>query len=394
MGIVDKYTESQEEVVITKIFQWSKAICLFFALFFFLSQILDAKLFIGTDAIGQYGDFVGGVIGTILSVILLYFTFNSQIEESKNNAKVFTLQQFNDTFFHLFDQYNFLVNNFYLTYNEESGEERILKGKEAMHYCLEIMRKSFGDENVNNGRKVAVGYFTNYLASHVGFVPIYYRVLYRIFDLIEFSGISESDKVRYAKIVRSQFTDTELVLMRYNAMTQVGKNMVSYINEFNLLKHLPPLEMLEYAKWRNLFTIENRNKANIILVSIKKNFHDLYCGESNTLAYTSLKAKYNINMSRTDGNVSFKLDFHRRLNIATSPSDVFCCFDAVVIKDIVDLFYDWMFEIFVVSNFQKYNGFIEIDKNVTPLQDHKEHFSLTVTKKDGTALKLDCNKNK
>ena len=131
-----------------------------------------------------------------------------------------------------------------MTYNEESGEERILKGKEAMHYCLEIMRKSFGDENVNNGRKVAVGYFTNYLASHVDFVPIYYRVLYRIFDLIEFSGISESDKVRYAKIVRSQFTDTELVLMRYNAMTQVGKNMVSYINEFNLLKHLPPLEML------------------------------------------------------------------------------------------------------------------------------------------------------
>lgn len=379
--------KEKQEKVITELFSWSKSICIFFALFFIISQLLDKKLFVGTEVVGQYGDFVGGVVGTILSVILLYFTFKSQIEESKNNAKVFTLQQFNETFFHLLEQYTLLVKAFHVKYEDE-GDENTLEGKEAIHYCLEKMRLDFTDENVNFGRKVAVGYFTNYLSSNIDFVPVYYRLLYRIFDLIEHTDISECEKVKYAKIVRAQFSDSELILMRYNAMTQAGKNMVVYINEFNLLKHLSPLEMLEFCKWRKLFSEENRNRANIILVAIKKNFHDLYCGENKTVAYTSLKAKYNINISRGEDNKNFKFDFNRRVNITTSPSDVFCCFDSIILQDIVGLLFDWLFEIFVVSNFQQYNGIINIHKKVIPLQGGNEHFTLIVTKKDNTALKL------
>ena len=41
-----------------------------------------------TEAVGQYGDFMGGVVGTFLSVVLLFFTFSLQREDSDNNVQV------------------------------------------------------------------------------------------------------------------------------------------------------------------------------------------------------------------------------------------------------------------------------------------------------------------
>ena len=41
-----------------------------------------------TEIVGHYGDFIGGVIGTFLSVILLYYTFYHQRKDSSRNSKV------------------------------------------------------------------------------------------------------------------------------------------------------------------------------------------------------------------------------------------------------------------------------------------------------------------
>lgn len=49
----------RQEKILKRLFSRSKAICIFFALFFLVSQTLGIQLFVGTDAIGQYGDFVG-----------------------------------------------------------------------------------------------------------------------------------------------------------------------------------------------------------------------------------------------------------------------------------------------------------------------------------------------
>ena len=72
------------------LYKFSRIVCFVVALLFFMNQALGLfDGFVKTEVIGQYGDFVGGVIGTILSVVLLSDTFKSQIKESKNNAQVF-----------------------------------------------------------------------------------------------------------------------------------------------------------------------------------------------------------------------------------------------------------------------------------------------------------------
>ena len=81
------------------------------ALFFFVCFLFNRTLFrldlqTDTEIVGQYGDFVGGVIGTIVSTVLLYFTFKQQREDSEANALVYKKEQMNDTFYQLIDQYH------------------------------------------------------------------------------------------------------------------------------------------------------------------------------------------------------------------------------------------------------------------------------------------------
>lgn len=228
------------------IYKFSRIVCFVVALLFFMNQVLGLfDGFVKTEVIGQYGDFVGGVIGTILSVVLLSDTFKSQIKESKNNAQVFESQQLNELVFHLLDQYNSVVASFNIAKDDASGIRTILKGKEGLHYVLVKMQEEFASPHISHSRKSALGMFQSFYASHEDFAPIYFRTIYRIFDVINKAEVKDDIKVRYAKLIRCQFAETELVMLRYNAMWPVGKNMRVLINEFNLLKHICPLDMLE-----------------------------------------------------------------------------------------------------------------------------------------------------
>ena len=189
---------------------------LVFLVLFLVNRQYDYSWPLATDIVGHYGDFVGGFVGSLLSVVLLYYTFRSQISESKENAKVYIKQQFNETFFHLLHQYNSIVGTISV---KVENDEPALHGKEALHYYVQQMQSEFDKGEFYENRKEAVGCFMNLYAAHEDFMPIYYRTLYRIFDMIETTDIDDSEKVKYAKIVRSQLTDSELLLLRYNSMT-------------------------------------------------------------------------------------------------------------------------------------------------------------------------------
>ena len=314
-------------------------------------QDYGTKWPLATDIIGQYGDFIGGVIGTILSIVLLYSTFQSQIKESRKNADVFTKQQFHEIFSHLIQQHNSIINNFSMQFQLDNETSISLSAKEAIHFYLAQMQRDF-DKNKEHGRKAAVEYYMNFYASNKDFAPIYFRILYRIFDLIKTTNIDANEKVKYAKIIRAQLTDSELIMIRYNAMTKLGKNMQNYIVQYNLLKHMPPLSLLEFGEWRALFIESLQNKANIILYTTHKLIHDLITSTTlTTLAYTSSKTKYNINVSKTKDGSQVKLDFNRRLHLTMGTFDEFYCFETISLEQIEGLFEAWIKEIFIFSCF-------------------------------------------
>lgn len=368
------------------LYKFSRIVCFVVALLFFMNQVLGLfDGFVKTEVIGQYGDFVGGVIGTILSVVLLSDTFKSQIKESKNNAQVFESQQLNELVFHLLDQYNSVVASFTIAKDDVHGIRTILNGKEGLHYALVKMQEEFARLDMTHSRKVALGLFQSFYDSHEDFAPIYFRTIYRIFDVIDKAKVNDDVKVKYAKLIRCQFTETELVMLRYNAMWPVGKNMRALINEFNLLKHIRPLELLEYLEWRNRLTESSRRKVNILLYMVQKQVHNLFLSDDTTRAITSFRTKYNINVSKLENGTVCKFDFTRNTRIQIN-YDLFTSFDSVTIEDIRSLFVAWFKEMFVYSNYAMFNYRVEINYDGVERNVPKEHFSMVIARPDHKKL--------
>ena len=75
------------------------------------------------------------------------------------------------------------------------------------------------------------------------------RLLYQLLSLLSESGLDEKSERIYAKSLRGQLTDMELVLIRYNCWRKIGENMRPLVAKYNIMKHLPLLNLLEYRKY-------------------------------------------------------------------------------------------------------------------------------------------------
>lgn len=321
-------------------------------LFIFYERNVSINEAVATDVVGQYGDFLGGVVGTILSVVLLYYTFGLQREDSKKNARIYELQQLNDKFFKLVEVYNEQLKH--LVYKKDDGES--CYGKMALHRFLEDIQLRFDETtNYNMRRKRAVEAYFEFYANNRDFAPLYFRTLYRLLEEVGGSGSNVyEEKIKYIKIIRSQFSDSELVFIRYNAMTPMGANFAPYINRYNLLKHLPPLELLEFKEWKSMLTTQQANALNVILLNIKKGLVQMLSGLWVKTINSSAK-KYRIdfyhNIDMSLASVTVTRDSTKHLY----PGDIFSCLDIFDDDTLVSLMRYYLRELFVLINFNSLN---------------------------------------
>ena len=111
-------------------------------------------------------------------------------------------------------------------------------GRESMHKIVEGLRIA-GLGGIENGNyeklaKQSMEIFNNYYVVYHTVASMQFRILYRIFCLIESANISERRKTDVIKILRCQLSEDELILIRYNAMSSHGENMRRYINRYNI----------------------------------------------------------------------------------------------------------------------------------------------------------------
>ncbi len=66
----------------------------------------------------------------------------------------------------------------------------------------------------------------------------YFRYLYRILKVIDESGLNDADKIKFSRIVRSQLSDYELLIIFYNCQSEYGKNLIPYVLKYRLLDNL------------------------------------------------------------------------------------------------------------------------------------------------------------
>ena len=279
--------------------------CIFLFCFSWERDLFSIKGYqLQTDVVGQFGDFVGGVIGTIISVVLLFLTFKTQHTDVENHMKVYKEESLNKLFFHMLELYNATLNRFVVDIVDEEGVSMRLYGKEALHYQYEQLYAGFQIEVSDNRtliRKKAVSAFQSFYASTQDFSPIFFRTVYGILNLLN-TNDSQTEQVRIGlmKVLRFQLTSTELIMLRYNAMTKMGSKSTLLINKFNMLKHLPPMDLLEYKVWSSKMTLEEREFTNQLLMIIKQNIKKAlneHSKEVKTHSYSNNILVYNTHVS-------------------------------------------------------------------------------------------------
>lgn len=253
---------------------------------YFYENYINIKYSVDLDSASNFGEFIGGIVGTIFSfvgVILLFETLSFQRKEFRLSRSVFKHQQFDNTFFELLQLHKENVQMF-ITYDFESYEK---KGRNFFIFQKESLHDHFKPEySIRRNRKNAIELFRQVYSEYEEEFSIYFKTLYQLYSLIDTSDIDEEHKAKYSKILRAQLSSAELFFIRYNAMSDFGKNSVYYINKYNILKHLSYYDLLEFTYWwRKLSPIE-KNGLNFVIGELKYNFKEGFTGRR-------LQKKYN-----------------------------------------------------------------------------------------------------
>lgn len=360
------------------------------------NYVVDKELF------GTFGDFIGGVLGTIfsiISIILIVKTFIHQRQITKDNEKQLETQRFNDMFFELLRLYQSEVSELCGQFetptnkNKTESTEVVYNNKDFFDFEKERLQLLFVNEKSydNNRQNSLILYMSFYIENRTK-LGAYYRTLYRIYDLIDNSGIEEKSKKNYLKIMRAQLTESELFFLRYNALSYHGHKFIKYINKYNILKHLPAFELLEFKDWWKTLNQTERMGMNIIFDNLNRYLRKIFENKYSGMSIKDKNSKYNFSIkveNNYDVQITFYIDKTKKNTIIEYSA--LEKFDPKRIQQLLDCFIK---EIFIYSNFQKFNT-----KNIQTYSDNIQHIGnetiinsgIRNTKKEQLMLKVDFN---
>ena len=345
--------------------------------YFLWSESFNEKVF------GTFGDFVGGFLGTIvafITMILLIKTLQNQIEVNgnviitnnnvvnTNNRLVDTsLKQIHQTDAILFDSkfnaYMKAYQDALLSYRQENKAGRV-----CLDSLADCYRTEFRSELKYIQRsEAAVKSFGEFYARNRLPMSVHMRTLYLLMKMInDDTNIDENTRVHYAKLVRGQLSESEMFLMRYNSYGSYGQNMQVLVNRFNLLKHLPMMNLLEFGKWREAMNGDEEliNSLDEMFLTMKDNMENLMYFDPNTdgerVMRYQLSKRYDIELRYTDDNKKymfqlFKIVQRGRTGNIRRPA-IENALDLLSIGNLRQLFLDFHIDYILVNNFHFFNG--------------------------------------
>ncbi len=254
--------------------------------------------------LGTLGDFIGGIIGSIwalIGVILFYLALKEQRKDIKTNqkalnkqidalkvqtkefglqkvelresrsvfkeqAKTLKKQQFESTFFSMLELYNFNVKNMI-------GNDGNIDFFE--NFANELTNNMVTTNEPFDNHKVAQKKYAELFYREKTKISHYFRIVYRIMRFIESSSMSEEEKISYSKIIRSQFSEKELLVLYYNSHSIFGRKFIPLALKYKIFKHLPEDSKIEF---KDYFIDDVKTGFNrlIFIQNLKTLIYDLY----------------------------------------------------------------------------------------------------------------------
>lgn len=340
--------------------KWSIGIvltCIIFLVFSILVFFIDKCKIpnVNHGCWGNFGDFFGGIlvpILTALSVILLTKTLISQIQSNSLISDSNNLTQFNELFKILLEEYHSTIKEYTHGNNQ---------GKDALKQLMDGFFEDVNDDLPQvDQHKNAMEKFEKFYAKYLPIASLHFKILYRIFSLVEESNIPDLRKKEVVKIIRCQLSEQELFFLRYNAFSSYGEKMQDLINKYNILKHLQTLSTYEFAKYKKIIKDEIKiNATNKALYSIRQETVKLLnSGNGSNLHKEIILSKRYVVMINEDKMSIYCID----IESAKEPIDN--ALDLLSGKNLLQPFLeDFATELFKYSNFGKFNNEFIIDSS-------------------------------
>ena len=331
----------------TYIFKWQH-----FCYWFNDNYVVDNTLF------GTFGDFIGGVLGTIfsmISILILIRTFNQQRQVTEESKKLADTQRFNDLFFEILRIYQEQIKNI----QNNVGKTESLKNEDFFDFNKQKIQKQFpAIISIESNQKKALHMYMDFYLVHKSKLGICYRTLFRIYELIDNAKIlDENSKKNYLKIVRAQLTESELFFLRYNAMCFYGSGFIKYLNKYNVLKHLPVFELLEFKYWKEKTIPIESVGLNILFHYLEKQIYQKLHKENSIKKSTiqlpdSKKYAFKIIIDKNRSSLTI---FCFISDGKTNTCKEYAGFDKFDMEPLQELFDCFLKEIFIHKTFTKVN---------------------------------------
>jgi hypothetical protein len=206
---------------------------------------------------GPWGDFVGGTLNPILTCLTLLgvlFTIALQKAELtltrdelsrsadalESQIAAIQKQNFEATFFQMLRTHGDIVNSIDLT----SGSG-VRKGRDCFEIFYARLKNNYSNaRNKNNSASEASivnDSYAKFWEMHQSELGHYFRFL---FNIVRFVKSSQPESDFYIKLVRSQLSDQELLLLFYNCLSPQGTRFKQFVEEYALLDNLPISKLL------------------------------------------------------------------------------------------------------------------------------------------------------
>jgi hypothetical protein len=274
----------------------------------------------------------------------------------------------------------------FLDYSSEksySGKDFFKQQK--LNYYSDLVPRNRYSQN----RKLATKKYMKFYVETKEQTSHYFRTLYRIFRFISNCEFSEIEKMNYAKIVRAQLSESELFFIYYNAFTEYGVKFRKLINEFDILKHLPILEKVEFKNYADNLEHFERNGINILLEDLIRTIK-LTLKTQNEYHKSYFHGLISIGVSSTS-NSNFKLIIIKKeiLDLAENDhrSGGLVGYD---VNKIERFFKDFLSDLIYYSNYFEYNR-KDIDMQFlvkTNNANDKHTFEMSVSNKINNPIKV------
>ncbi|UII22699.1 putative phage abortive infection protein [Fulvivirga ligni] len=236
---------------------------------------------INSELFARFGDFIGGVVGSIWAlagVMLFYIALSEQRNDFRTNREALDLQinalnqqikefqlqraeltssrkiyedQSNTLRVQQFESNFYSLLNVYLTIKKNLNE--IDKDGDFFKSLQERLLENYDISNLSV-YELHNGLIKKYMQLYQfqrGHLSHYFKAFYRLVKIIESNKVlSDNEKIFYAKILRSQLTDYEQLILYYNSHSIYGTKARSLILQYNLLKHVPMFHKPEFHQFK------------------------------------------------------------------------------------------------------------------------------------------------